>query len=134
MTREPLTKKELEEIKKILVEMKKKITGEIRRLTEDNISKSQKEASGEISSYTYHMADMASASFDRDFAFSLASNEQELLYMIDEALSKIESGEYGICESCGVRIPKRRLKAIPYARYCVKCQEEEEKRIKRERK
>ncbi|HDL10078.1 MAG TPA: TraR/DksA family transcriptional regulator [Candidatus Omnitrophica bacterium] len=134
MTRQPLSKKELQEIKSRLLEMRRKITGEIRHLTEENIPKSQKEASGEISSYTYHMADMASASFDRDFAFSLASNEQELLYMIDEALNKIESGEYGICELCGARIPKQRLKAIPYARYCVKCQEEEEKRIKREMK
>lgn len=132
MSKGEWTKQELEEIKKKLLQMRRKITGEIRHLTEDSISKSQKEASGEISSYTYHMADMASASFDRDFAFSLASNEQELLYMIDEALNKIESGEYGICESCGIKIPKKRLKVLPYARYCVKCQEEEEKRIRRE--
>jgi RNA polymerase-binding protein DksA len=129
-----LTKSEVQKLRDLLLELKRKVSGEIRHLTEENISKSQREASGEISSYTFHMADMASDSFDREFSYALADNEQELLYLIDEALAKIASGEFGICELCDKPISKSRLKAIPYAKYCLKCQEEEEKRSKRERR
>ena len=127
-----LTKKDIEGFKKQLLELKRKILGEIQHLTEDSMSKTQREASGELSSYTFHMADMASDNFDREFSFTLATNERELLYLIDEALAKIDSGEYGICELCGNPIGKMRLKAIPYAKYCISCQEKEEKRRKRE--
>jgi DnaK suppressor protein len=127
------SKEELERFKNILLELKKKVSREIRRLTEDSIYKSQKDVSGEISNYTYHMADMATDSFDREFSYALAKNEQELMYLIDEALSRIDSGEYGICEFCESRIKKSRLKAIPYAKYCLKCQAEEEKRSKKEK-
>ncbi|MDP8233855.1 MAG: TraR/DksA family transcriptional regulator [Candidatus Saelkia tenebricola] len=116
----------------LLIELKQKISREIRHLTEENIAKSQRDASGEISGYTYHMADMASDSFDRDFSYTLVKNEQELIYLIDEALSKMDSGGYGICEFCNKKITKKRLKAIPYAKNCLNCQEEEEKRIRKE--
>ncbi len=127
-------KEELDKFKKILVDLKNKIALEIRRLTEDSIYKSQKDISGDISSYTYHMADMAADSFDREFSYALANNEQELMYLIDEALFRIESKDYGICELCEERIKKSRLNAIPYAKYCLKCQTEEEKRVRREKK
>ena len=118
---------EQEKFKARLIELKRKISGEIRHLIEENISKSQRDASGEISSYTYHMADMATDSFDREFSYTLANNERELIYLIDEALSKINSGTYGICELCNKKITKKRLKTIPYTRYCLKCQREEER-------
>ena len=125
-------KEDFEKFKIQLIELKRKISCEIRHLTEENISKSQREASGEISSYTYHMADMATDSFDREFSYTLASNERDLIYLIDEALSKIDSGTYGVCERCNKKILKKRLKTIPYARYCLACQEEEEKRFRKE--
>ena len=120
-------KETIEKFKAQLMELKRKISSEIRHLIEENISKSQRDASGEISSYTYHMADMATDSFDREFSYTLAHNERELMYLIDEALSKINSGTYGICELCNKKITKKRLKTIPYARYCLKCQREEER-------
>ena len=100
-------------------------------MREDNIYKSQRDVSGEVSSYTYHMADMASDSFDREFSYALAHNEQELIYLINEALIKIDSGEFGVCELCGSRITKSRLKVIPYAKHCLDCQKKEEKRNKK---
>jgi len=125
--KENIVKQEREKLKAQLIELKRKISCEIRHLTEENISKSQRDASGEISSYTYHMADMATDSFDREFSYTLANNERELIYLIDVALSKIDSGIYGICELCNKKITKKRLKTIPYAKYCLKCQKEEER-------
>jgi RNA polymerase-binding protein DksA len=128
MKKKRLTKKELKEFKNVLIDMKEKIMDEVKHLTKDSSEKSQKDASGELSSYTFHIADMASDSFEREFTMNLASNEQKLLYLIDEALDRIKSGEYGTCEVCEKPIRKKRLRAIPYAKYCLKCQAEQEKR------
>ncbi len=74
------------------------------------------------------MADVATDTYDREFSLGLASNERQLLYELDDALKKIEEGTFGICEECKSGIAKTRLKAIPYARLCLKCQEKKEKR------
>ncbi|MCL4169920.1 UNVERIFIED_CONTAM: hypothetical protein GTU68_063143 [Idotea baltica] len=71
-----------------------------------------------------HQADAGSDAYDRDFALSLISQDQDALYEIEEALGRIASGTYGICEVSGEEIPKPRLEALPFARLTVKCQEE----------
>jgi RNA polymerase-binding protein DksA len=101
---------------------------DIKHISEDTLKKSQKDAAGDISGYTYHMADVASDTYDREFSLGLASNERESLYELDDALKKIEEGTFGICEECKSLITKTRLKAVPYARLCLKCQEKREKR------
>jgi len=121
-------KKELAEFKKIILKKKEDILDEIKSLSEDVLKKSQKEASGDISGYAYHMADVATDNYDREFSLGLASNERELLYVLDDALKKIEDGTYGICEQCKASISKTRLKALPQASLCVKCQEKKEKK------
>lgn len=122
------TKKDLLEFKKIVLKKKEEILAEIKQISEDTLKKSQKEASGDISGYTYHMADVATDNYDREFSLVLASNERELLFAIDEALKKIEEGTFGICEDCKSLIAKNRLKALPYAPLCVKCQSKKEKK------
>ncbi len=121
-------KKDLADFKKIILKKKEDILDEIKHISEDTLKKSQKEASGDISGYTYHMADVATDAYDREFSLSLASNERKILYELDDALKKIEDGAFGICEECKTLIAKNRLKAVPYARLCVKCQEKREKR------
>lgn len=121
-------KKELSEFKKLILKRKEELLDEIKRISEDTLKKSQKEASGDISGYTYHMADVATDAYDREFSLGLASNGRELLYEFDDALKKIEEGIFGVCESCKSLITKSRLKAVPSARLCVKCQEKKEKR------
>ena len=121
-------KKELAEFKKIILKRKDEILDEIKHISEDTLKKSQKEASGDISGYTYHMADVATDSYDREFSLGLASNGRRVFYELDDALKKIEDGTFGICEDCKSLIAKNRLKAVPYARLCVKCQEKREKR------
>lgn len=121
-------KKELAEFKKLILKKKEEILEEIKHISEDTLKQSQKDAAGDISGYTYHMADVATDNYDREFSLGLASNSREQLYELDDALKKIEDGTYGICEECSARIAKNRIKAIPNARLCIKCQEKKEKK------
>lgn len=124
-------KRNFDKIKKQLEDQRKMIAEGIDHFTKDNLNLSQRDASGDLSGYTFHMADVATDNFDREFSLDLCSNEQQLLNRIDEALQKITEGTFGNCENCGVNISMERLKAVPYARLCIKCKEEEEKKAKR---
>ena len=84
----------------------------------------------EASAFGMHQADAGSDAYDRDFALSLLSQEQDALYEIDEALKRIEVGTYGKCEMSGKSIPHARLEAIPFARFTVECQSQLEKQSK----
>jgi len=87
----------------------------------------------EASAFGMHQADAGSDAYDRDFALSLLSQEQDALYEIDEALKRIELGTYGKCEMSGKSIPRARLEAIPFARFTVECQSRLEKQSKASR-
>jgi RNA polymerase-binding transcription factor DksA len=87
----------------------------------------------EASAFGMHQADAGSDAYDRDFALSLLSQEQDALYEIDQALKRIELGTYGICEMSGKPIMHARLEAIPFARFTVECQSQLEKQNKASR-
>lgn len=87
----------------------------------------------EASAFGMHQADAGSDAYDRDFALSLLSQEQDALYEIDQALKRIELGTYGTCEMSGKPIPHARLEAIPFARFTVECQSQLEKQNKQSR-
>lgn len=81
-----------------------------------------KESAEEMASYSLHMADSGTDNFDRDFALSLLSSDQDAIYEIEEALKRIEKNTYGVCELTGKPIPKARLEAIPWTRFTVEAQ------------
>jgi DnaK suppressor protein len=81
-----------------------------------------KESAQEMAGYSLHMADSGTDNFDRDFALSLLSSDQDAVYEIEEALKRIEKHTYGICELTGKPIPKARLEAIPWTRFTVVAQ------------
>src|SRR5215831_2765589 len=81
-----------------------------------------KESAQEMAGYSLHMADSGTDNFDRDFALSLLSSDQDAIYEIEEALKRIEKNTYGICELTGKPIPKARLEAIPWTRFTVEAQ------------
>jgi DnaK suppressor protein len=87
----------------------------------------------EASAFGMHQADAGSDAYDRDFALSLLSQEQDALYEIDQALKRIELGTYGKCEMSGKPIPHARLEAIPFARFTVECQSQLEKQSRASR-
>lgn len=123
----PLTKKEIELHRDMLYKLRDRVIDEISFLANDNLNKSSKDASGDLSSYSFHMADQGTDNFDREFAASLLNSEHDVLYEIDEALRRIEQGAYGICEQSGEPIERERLRALPFARYCVAVQAEIER-------
>ncbi|MSR77259.1 MAG: TraR/DksA family transcriptional regulator [Candidatus Omnitrophica bacterium] len=124
-------RKELEPYRTALLEIRRKIAGGLEHLEEGSFKKSQRDSAGDLSGYSLHMADVATDNFDMEFNIGLASNEQQYLNMIDVALHKIKEGTFGTCENCSKPIPQKRLMAIPHARLCIPCQEEEEKNSKR---
>jgi RNA polymerase-binding transcription factor DksA len=81
-----------------------------------------KDSAQEMASYSLHMADSGTDNFDRDFALSLLSSDQDAIYEIDEALRRMERKSYGVCELTGKPIPKTRLEAIPWTRFTVQAQ------------
>ena len=80
------------------------------------------ESAQELAGYSLHMADSGTDNFDRDFALSLLSSDQDAVYEIEEALKRIEKKTYGVCELTGKSIPKARLEAIPWTRFTVEAQ------------
>ena len=121
-----MDKRMREKFKKLLLQEREKITGEIMHLSEDALSCSQRDSSGDLSGYSIHIADVGTDTFQRDLDLGLVSKEQEILHKIDEALQMIEKGTYGKCQECGSPIKESRLRAVPFARLCISCQEEEE--------
>jgi RNA polymerase-binding transcription factor DksA len=111
--------------KQRLLELRDHILDQMQGVAQDNL-RSRPEGS-EASAFGMHQADAGSDAYEKDFALSLLSQEQDALYEIEEALKRIELGSYGICEMSTKPIPQPRLEAIPFARFTVECQEQLEK-------
>src|SRR3972149_1592521 len=124
------TKQELEKFKAQLEAERDKIISGLNHLEDGTLKKSQRDASGDLSGYSFHMADVATDNFDREFSIELAATEQQVLNKIVAALKKIEDGTFGLCETCGKKIGTERLKVMPSAPLCITCKSEEEKKSK----
>ena len=105
---------EWERYRQILLDLREQLVRQMNGLA--------KESAEQLPGYSMHMADSGTDNFDRDFALSLLSSDQDAIYEIDEALKRIERGSYGTCELTGKPIPKARLDAIPWARFTVEAQ------------
>lgn len=97
-----------------LIELRDQLTRQMNGLA--------KESAQEMAGYSLHMADSGTDNFDRDFALSLLSSDQDAVYEIEEALKRIEKNTYGVCELTGKPIPRTRLEAIPWTRFTVQAQ------------
>ncbi len=116
-------RKELVEFEKRLLRAKQKILKQ-RNFTNGILLNPQGDSSGEISAYRTHVADIGTDTYQREMSSQMSTFESNLIMEIDEALARIRKNRYGDCEKCGKPISKARLKAVPYARHCVKCQKE----------
>src|ERR1700674_2569652 len=120
----PFTRKQKEK----LLQLRDAMVDSMAGVAQDTL-RSRAEGS-EASALGIHQADAGSDAYDRDFALSLLSQEQDALYEIDQALKRIELGTYGTCEMSGKSISHARLEAIPFARFTVECQSQIEKQKK----
>ena len=123
-----LTKKQLDYFKEKLLSEKQKVLEGMDELQQSNLKQSISDSAGEISRYSYHLGDVASLSYGREFSMGLAERQQKYLEQIDEALQRIDEGSYGVCKVTGELIPVERLEEVPVAKYSVKGKEIMEKR------
>lgn len=105
--------------REMLLKKRREITRNVSEIEGEALKKSRLDASGDLSCMPIHMADIGTDNYEQEFALGLMDSERKILLEIDDALQRIEQGVYGICEGTGKRIPKARLKAQPWARYCV---------------
>ena len=108
---------------KLLIELRAHVSDEINLHTADTL----KHNVGDDSANTSSPADSGTDNFDRDFALSLVSSEQDALIEIEEAILRIKDGSYGVCEITDKAIPAARLSAVPFTRYSVEGQAEHER-------
>jgi RNA polymerase-binding protein DksA len=112
-----LTAAEIENFKALLLSKRSEILDSVAHMEDEALRKPR----SDLSNMPIHMADAGSDTFEQENTLGLMDSERKLLAEIDAALERIEKNKYGICEGEGETIAKVRLKAIPWARYCVKC-------------
>jgi len=112
---------------RLLLALRMHVLVQLGEHTEETLLKSSKDDSGDLSGYGQHMADAGTDTFDRDFALSLVSNEQEALAEIEAAIKRVHAGTYGICETTLKPIAKDRLLAVPFTRYSAEAKKQVER-------
>jgi DnaK suppressor protein len=115
--KQKLSSAELKKFKAMLLEKRNEILGSVTSMESETLRRER----SDLSNLPIHMADMGSDSYEIENTIGLMSSERKILAEIDHALGRIENGAYGICEGDDEPIPKPRLEAIPWARYCVGC-------------
>ena len=123
-----MDKKEIAKMKKLLLKKRKEMMEQMDFIKEVEMDSTRKEASGDHSSYAFHMADQGTDTMEREKNFFYAQRDGRLLYHIDMALERIENGTFGVCDSCGQQIHCDRLEAVPHARLCIECKSKEERK------
>jgi DnaK suppressor protein len=122
-----VTEKDLKELEGKLLAERGRLMKEMGHLENTVLKVNPRDSAGDLSGYSFHMADAGTDAYEREKAFQFASTEGRLLLDLDEALRRLYRGEYGNCESCGNAIAKARLEAMPTARLCRDCKEKEER-------
>ena len=112
-----LSPAEINKFKIMLLEKRNELLGNVNSMETETLRRDR----SDLSNMPIHMADLGTDNYEIDNIIGLMDSERKMLAEIDEALGRIEDGTYGICLGAGEQIPKQRLMAIPWARYCVSC-------------
>lgn len=123
----PMAKKQLQYFEKRLLEERRRVLKELGH-HDELFNKSDQAADGDLSTYSFHMADQGTDAMEREKAFLFASQEGRFLWHIDQALRRLYKAPetFGKCHNCGQDIAFERLDALPHARYCIECKQREE--------
>ncbi len=112
---------ELESYRETLRSLRARLRGDLDQMTDEALGYNQPESSGNLSNVPLHMADVGTENYDQEFTLGLIENERLTLEEIQEALLRIDAGNYGRCLECGDPIARPRLQALPYTRHCIEC-------------
>jgi len=116
-----MTKADINDFRQRLLALKRRLGGDLDQLEEETLRPVGGESSGGLSDVPVHPADMGTENFDVELNLDLLENDAQLLVEVEDALARIEQGTFGFCENCHQEIPRRRLEALPYTRYCIRC-------------
>jgi len=116
-----MDKKKSEFFKKLINKEREKLIDKLKYLRESAMDTTVKDASGDHSSYSFHMADQGTDAQEREKAFLFASRESQYLERLDQALKRIDDDTFGICSKCNTPIDSERLEAVPIATMCYEC-------------
>ncbi len=119
LKKSPLSKAELKEFRQMLLEKRRALLGDMTRMEAEAVRTNRQEGTGDLSKIPTHDADVGTDNFEQEFTLGLLESERTLLAEINEALERIDKGTYGICLGTGLAIGKARLKARPWAKYCI---------------
>ena len=127
MTRGPSTvnpgkaKPELKKFRELLLSKRDNLVGDLRSMESQALHGSGQDSSAN------HMADFGSDNYEQEFTLGLIENDEQVVNEINDALARIDNGQYGLCQECGQEVPIPRLEAIPWTNFCVRCQEQNER-------
>ena len=121
-----MTSADMDTYRQLLNNLRLRHNRDVSHLTDEALRRQDGNASGNLSNMPIHMADLGTDSFEQEFTLSLLENEEQLLEEVNAALDRIDRGVFGRCEECNAVIPKVRLNAVPYTRYCVDCARKQE--------
>ncbi|MFL5242398.1 MAG: TraR/DksA family transcriptional regulator [Gemmataceae bacterium] len=127
-----MTQAELDFFRKRLVNLRRRLQGEVNEVAADALRETGGEPSGNLSNAPVHPADLASDNFEEETSLGLLENEEQILQETDAALQRLDEGRFGLCQQCGKEIPKDRLRAVPYTPYCVQCAQRLQDNLKAE--
>ncbi len=113
--------------KKVLEQFKRTLEDR-QRLLRESVSRTEQDGrTADVSDSAQDIADRASSSYQKEFLFHQSNTDRQLLLLVDGALDRIRQGTYGECIACGNEINPKRLQAVPWTRYCISCQEKQER-------
>jgi len=113
-----MDKKRLENYRKRLLERQQQLI--------DIVSKTEQDGRQADEEPAQDLADKASNSYTKEFLFKKSSDDRFILSLIQEALQRMQDGEFGVCVACGGEMQQKRIEAVPWARHCIECQEKQE--------
>ncbi len=121
-----MNKKDIQAFRNLLLGFRRRLAASVSDMQRDAFGE-KGEPPSELSDVPLeHLADRGTDSFTRDLMIGMIENKEAELVDIDRALEKIDEGTYGKCENCEADIPRKRLKALPFARLCIGCKQREE--------
>jgi DnaK suppressor protein len=119
LRKSPLSKAELDEFRKMLMDKRRALLGDMSGMEAETFRTNRQDRSGDLSNIPIHPADVGTDNFEQEFTLGLLESERTLMREIDEALDRVKDGTYGVCLGTGKPIDKARLRARPWAKYCI---------------